>query len=446
MTELLSTRADSGRVQAGVIERVSWYPLAVLMAAMMVDHADRILLSALFPAIKAEFGLSDAALGTLQAGFIVISTAAAVPLGMVVDRTVRVRMIAWTTAGWSWAMILTGTAGSYATLLGSRMFLGIAEAGYVPAGFSLLSDYYPVRERGRVMGLFRAAGILAWVTIPIGGAIADAWGWRAAFFAYAIPGFLLALIIHRLPEPGRGHQDRAYHGVTEPAGSAGSEGSELAAMSLKSAFAAILRVRTVLVLLLGEFISTFFAAGLSIWWTTFLVRYHGMSLTEATSWTALFGVCGVIGVIGGGYLGDRLLSKGMPAGRLHVAVAAKLIAMVLLFPALAVDETWLFIVLMMPATLFLTAPSAPVNALLADVVHPDLRGRLASMNTITRAIGGASAPLLFGLASDAIGLRQAELALLPLLGVGAVVIWIFGGRYLSRDLSRMKRVLGGSEP
>lgn len=412
------------------------------MAVALVDQADRLLLSAIFPSIKEEFHLSDSRLGALSSAFIVVATLGALPFGVLVDRRKRTAIVAWGAAIWSTAMVFTGAASSYLTLFLSRMFLGAAESSYTPAGFSLLSDYYPVEERGRVMGQFRAATILAFASLPLGGVITDTWGWRTAFHVYAIPGFVIAVVAWRLNEPPRGARDIEHQGLDHA--EAGT-GSEYARMRTGRAIRAVLQVPTVRVILVGDLVSTFFTAGLTIWWTIFLVRYHDMSLTQATSWTAVFGLFGVTGVLVGGYLGDRLVGGGLAAGRLYVAAGAKVLCTPIMAAAIATDSTVLFIALMLPGAMCLTAPFAPLSALRADVVHPDMRGRLASVTAVLFAIGGAASPLLFGSLSDRLTLRTAELIVLPLLAVGGIYIWMAGPKHVERDLDRMRRQLAGDE-
>src|SRR6202035_5028671 len=73
---------------------------------------------------------------------------------------------------------------------------------------SLLSDYFPVRQRGRVMGIFFCAipvgSALGYV---VGGLVDKHYGWRMAFFVAGVPGLLLAALCLLLRDPPRGVQD-----------------------------------------------------------------------------------------------------------------------------------------------------------------------------------------------------------------------------------------------
>src|SRR4051794_1918812 len=421
--------------------RASRTPLVLLTAVLAVDQADRYLLSAVFPLLKDDFGLSDTQLGSLSAAFLLVATAGSVPFGILVDRTVRTRIAAWGAALWSVAMLATGLATSYPGLFLSRMGLGVAESSYTPASFSLLTDYYSVEERSRVLGIYQVGSVLGFAGLPLGGLIATHWGWRAAFDLYALAGFLVALLVWRLREPARGAADGLHAAVAVTDGGPAVARSPFAVMPTLPAFRYVLRTPSVTISLLTNALAVFFTSGLGIWATTFLVRYHHLSLTEATAATSLLAVGAIIGMLWGGRLGDRLVARGRPAGRVEVAAAAQVVGVLLLVPAFAVHGTAAMLVLFALGAVTLTMPNAPLAALRADVVHPDLRGRAAAVGAVLSAGAAAASPLVIGLLSDQIGLRGALLTILPLMGVGGVLLAIFGPSVVEPDRIRMQASL-----
>jgi MFS family permease len=411
-------------------------PLLLLTAVLAVDQADRYLLSSVFPLLKDDFGLSDGQLGSLSAAFLLVATAGSLPFGILVDRTIRTRVAAWGAALWSVAMLATGLATSYSGLFLSRMGLGVAESSYTPASFSLLTDYYSVEERSRVLGIYQVGSVLGFLGLPIGGFIATHWGWRAAFDLYALAGFVVALLVWRLPEPQRGVADglRAAIAATMPR-------SPFSNMPAGPAFRYVLRTPSVTISLLTNALAVFFTSGLGIWATTFLVRYHHLSLTKATAATSLLAVGAITGMIWGGRLGDRLVARGRLAGRVEVAAAAQIVGVVLLVPAFAVHSTAAMLVLFALGAVTLTMPNAPLAALRADVIHPDLRGRAAALQSVLYAGAAAASPLVIGLISDSIGLRGALLVVLPLMGVGGILLAVFGPSVVEPDRRRMQASL-----
>ena len=103
---------------------------------------------------------------------------------------------------------MSGCAGNFAALFAARAAVGVGEAAYVTIAPSLLSDYFPRSQRGRVMAIFFCAipvgSALGYV---VGGLIDVHFGWRVAFFVAGIPGLILALLCLKLADPPRGNQD-----------------------------------------------------------------------------------------------------------------------------------------------------------------------------------------------------------------------------------------------
>ena len=190
--------------------RSAGFGLAVLSFINLFSYLDRYVVSALAESLKhSNLGLSDANLGSLMSGFLIVYTLTAPIFGSLGDRRSRPRLIAFGVACWSFATALSGFAGSYLALFAARASVGVGEAAYVTIAPSLLSDYFPVRQRGRVMAIFFCAipvgSALGYV---VGGLVDKHYGWRSAFFVAGIPGLLLAALCLMLRDPPRGVQDR----------------------------------------------------------------------------------------------------------------------------------------------------------------------------------------------------------------------------------------------
>ena len=176
-----------------------WF--AVIWVIYLIDCADRFAISAVLPAIKEEFALSDTQLG-LMSGILFLGLAVlAVPCGLAVDRFSRKYMITLMTLVWSVATWSTGLAQSYGGLLAARVLVGAGEAGYNPAGYALIAAWYPQRLRGTMVGLFNMAQPLGvGMGLILAGHLAAQFGWRAVFGVLALPGIVLALVMLFAPD------------------------------------------------------------------------------------------------------------------------------------------------------------------------------------------------------------------------------------------------------
>ena len=127
-------------------------------------------------------------------------------------------MLAASIVLWSIASLLSAFAGSYSTLLLTRLLLGAVVATAGPAIASLTGDYFPAKERGKIYAYILGGEIGGnAVGFIVCGSVASAIDWRAAFVLLAIPGFFLARELYRtVPEPLRGGQSHLEPGVGGP--------------------------------------------------------------------------------------------------------------------------------------------------------------------------------------------------------------------------------------
>lgn len=201
----------------------AWWALTLVALAQAMSLLDRQILAILAPAIKADLKVGDAEMGLLYGTvFALFYALFSLPLGRLADGWVRTKLLALSIAFWSAATALGGAASSFGMLAVSRLGVGIGEGSVSPAGTSLIYDYWPRHRRGFVMAVLASAIALGLGGSLILGGVAASWwserfaaggaplglrGWQFAFLVAAIPGFVLAIALHRLPEPTRGAMD-----------------------------------------------------------------------------------------------------------------------------------------------------------------------------------------------------------------------------------------------
>jgi len=141
------------------------------------------------------------------------------------------------------ASLACGAAGSLAVLVAARAVQALGAAGGLVAAFALLDAGRP----GTGRRAWRAAAVLGIAAGPaLGGALTEAFDWRAIFLAQAPVGALAAVACLRAPEPP-GDAGTEAPGAAAPAG-APPRGAALAALALVAA--ALTGVLFLLVLLL----------------------------------------------------------------------------------------------------------------------------------------------------------------------------------------------------
>jgi MFS family permease len=440
------------------------YPLSylyLLMGVAAVESADRTILATVFEDVKRAFGVGDSKLGVLVAAYSIVGTIATIPMGFVSDRWNRVRLIVFGLVPWSLAMFWTGAATSFAMMFCARLLLGSVEATQGPSTPSLIGDYYPVSRRSRLMGVYQVGNLIGTLLgFAVAGVLATLFSWRMAFVVWGGMGMLTAAIVLRfLPEPARGVPDaldhlesrlRKMNGVEAAAPAmvpvgAGVEPASVdaelraavwdyRAIPARDAIREVMRIRTMWVLFLAASISEFLMSGLATWAVSFFRRYHGLTAAGAGGVTALLALGTAAGMIIGARLGDRMLLNGHPRQRIGISAVASVATMFVIIPAFASDSLALAVPFFLMTGFLIGVPMAPVGAVTLDIVVPHLRGRAFAVRSVLRVGMTAAAPAVFGVISDAQGLRSAILLLSPTLLVGGLLMLLAMSSY-ERDMA-----------
>lgn len=402
----------------------------VMLAVTAVDFSSRSTLAVVFDDIKAEFGVSDTALGLLVAAFSVVATLSAIPFGVLADRWRRTRLVALGLVPWGLAMIWQGVATSFAMLFVARMFLGTVEASNETASSSLIGDYYVVGRRARIMGLWRVGAVIgSGLGFAIAGVLASAFGWRWSFVGFGICGLACAFAVQRLlPEPERGVPDElhrveqhlAAHRRGEPPVDV-APAPPSTVMTFRYAVRTVLAIRTARVMLVAAAIGEFVFSGLGAWAATFFRRYHGLDAQQA----GLVNIVILVGVLAGAYvgsrLGDRMFAERNLRGRVLLGASCFSLSFAVGVPAFWVRSTVTSVVLLTLFGFFLYIPIPSLWAMWLDIIPAHLRGRAAGIAVLARSGLSSVAPVAIGVISDAAGLRVAFIVVMPALLLNGLI-------------------------
>lgn len=378
--------ADTRLHQPSRIAAASWYALAVLTFINVFGFMDRLALSILMEAIKADLHLSDEQLGLLSGfAFALFYAILGVPLARLADRSSRVKLISVCLALWSAMTALSGMARNYPQLFLARMGVGIGEAGCVPPAHSLIGDYFPREKRALGISIFNAgAAVGAAFGMFAIGAIADQLGWRSCLMIIGVLGLPLALLtIMTLRDP--------------PRPKAASTSNQNALAVIRS----LLRRRAFLHLAIAFSVGHISTNGISQWIPTYLIRSHHMSMAEVGAWIGgIAAASGTLGVLTGGLLAPRLLKRDLrwelwiPGCALAICLPAFII--MVLAPAV-------WVVLSMQVVIVFCSALASAVAITAvqSFAEPDRRATAVSLVLfLASLLGGGLGPYLIGLTSE----------------------------------------------
>lgn len=412
--------------------RHGWF--TVIWLIYLIDYADRFAISAVLPAIQQEFGLSDARLGLMSGALFIGLAVLAVPCGFAVDRYSRKYMITLMTLVWSAATWLTGLARSFGELVAARILVGAGEAGYNPAGYSLIAAWYPARLRGTMVGVFQMAQPLGIALgVLVAGHLAADYGWRAVFGVLAVPGIVLALLMLFAPDYKTRRLDTGAPSLVKP--------------GLAETLRFIAGNRTLQLIYLAQLPITVYIMSANIWGPTFFGRQFGLDLAAAARAMGVVMLFTGIGAVLGGWLSDRV-SRNRPRARIGVCLVY-LAGMLVLHMVALVGPRY---ELTLNATvacfaiggMFGTANWGTLVAAGLDQSPPQFRASVQSFLPMFQAIAAGLAGVLSGVLSGLMGLIDAMIMLCTVGMIGGAVLIVFALRSYDRDHQR-QHALGSFE-
>jgi MFS family permease len=176
-------------------KRYTNYIFILLFLLYMFDYVDRMVVTSLFPFLKADWNLSDTQCGALMSAVYMSIVLLTFPVSILIDRWSRRKTIGIMAVVWSFATVVCAFTKSFPQLFTARTFIGVGEAGYAPGGTAMIAGLYPQEKRSWMIGLWNASIPLgSAIGIALGGVIATHWGWRHAFGLVAIPGLIVAVL------------------------------------------------------------------------------------------------------------------------------------------------------------------------------------------------------------------------------------------------------------
>ncbi len=171
----------------------------------LLNYVDRYSFFAAGTKIQEALHIDDKWFGVLGVSFMIVYTLVSPAMGWMGDRYSRKLLLAGGVGLWSFATVFTAFSADFYHMFFWRALLGLGEASYGAIAPALIADLFPVKDRGRAMGVYYLAlpvgSALGYI---LGGTIAVRLGWQAVFFVVGLPGLLVALAGLVISEPERG--------------------------------------------------------------------------------------------------------------------------------------------------------------------------------------------------------------------------------------------------
>jgi MFS family permease len=439
-----ASRWSARQIRGEVVRRVGGAARArvvvVFGLVLALNGADTSTIGAIAPQLEHAFHghpIGPGSIGLLSAVSLLVGAIATLPVGFLVDRVKRIPMLAVSIVLWSIASLISAFAGSYGSLLLTRLLLGVVVATAGPAIASLTGDYFQARERGKIYA-YILGGEIAGTAFGfiVSSSVASAISWRAAFILLAIPGFFLARELYRtIPEPLRGGQSHLEHGEEDLVDAAARARAKLPddwlephdrptqvedvarqaarrlgaepdpdlvlhddprTLTLTDSIRYVMRIPTNVMMIISSSLGYFYFAGLQTFALLFVKGHYHVSQATSELVLALLVIGALIGTLISGWLADELVRRGYLNSRVWIPGVCYLAAGVLLIPGLVMTKLSPALWFDVAGASLISAANPPLDAARLDIMPAGLWGRAEGVRTFLRSLAQALAPLIFG--------------------------------------------------
>ncbi|TKI04346.1 MFS transporter [Martelella alba] len=384
---------------AGAVGRLRWGVVLILLLAAIVNYMDRANLSIANTTIAGEFGFSQTEMGLLLSAFLWPYALSNLPAGWLVDKFGPKRMFSWALCLWSACTVATAFVNGYSFFYGLRMLLGVAESPFFTSGIKITHRWFGENERGLPTAIINTGSQIAnAIAPPILTVLLLSFGWRGMFIGIGLLGLPLILAWWKFYRDPDAREDALIH--------AGHRSVSTAAeRQVKTDWGSLFHHKTTWFMIIGNFSIMFTIWVYLTWLPGYLEKSLGFSL-KATGWIASIPfLAGILGVLVGGMLSDRLVRRGtraITARKVPVVLGAALAAC-FVAPIPFVNSTPLAIALLAMGYFCSQMPQGALWTLATDIAPKDQVASLGAIQNFGGFLGAAMAPIVTGIILDATG-------------------------------------------
>jgi MFS transporter, ACS family, solute carrier family 17 (sodium-dependent inorganic phosphate cotransporter), other len=396
----------------------------LVFLACVLGYTDRVNIAVVAVAMKEQYGWSQTDKGIVLSAFFAGYLLFMPVTGFLAARLGGRRVLGWSVIAWSAFTLLTPLSASvsFATLVATRVLMGMGEAAMFPAAYELFGRWVPLAERSRATARL-ISGIPVGTLVGLSGSgwLVRSYGWPAAFYVFGALGLGWALVwfLRVADDPA---VDRR---LTE------AERSLLAASVAPAAAAAtpalyrrLLLSLPTLALCTAHFATTWNVYVLISWLPSYFrevqhLTIAGAGLYAAAPWLAMFVAANLAAA-----LSDRLVARGARVTRVRKffecsGLVVSALMLLLTREATSADAAVACLCVAMAATGWATAGFAPG---VLDVA-PRHSGVLYSFSNTFATIPGVVGVAIAGWLVDVTGTYSSVFALAAGVGLGGALLF-----------------------
>ena len=299
-----------------------WIVVGLLWVVALLNYMDRQMLSTMREAMQIDIAELESAVnfGRLMAIFLWIYGCISPFAGAIADRISRKWLIIGSLAVWSGVTLAMGFCTTYNQIYVLRALMGISEALYIPAGLSLIADYFTGSSRSLAVGIHMTGLYLGQAVGGFGATIAAAFSWQQTFLCFGIAGVAYAALLAIMLEDRRNEKSECGPDAPEPA----------AKEPVWKSFALIFSNISFWTILFFFAASSLPGWSTKNWLPTLFAESLGIPMSQAGPLSTItIAVSSFFGVLIGGSLSDNWVRKNI-RGRIYTSA----IGLAMMIPAL----------------------------------------------------------------------------------------------------------------
>jgi len=397
-----STRDPTGAPVEGRVRTVS-----LVVFSQVVHWLTIASIPLLLPLIREDLGISFTQAGLLSVAATLAYGLMQIPAGFLADRFGPGRPYFFGLFGWSAMCIAFGMVHTYWLALLTLLAAGAFRAMLFAPGLALLASWFPTERRATAMSLFMLGGFTGSILLALAGPfLAERYGWRSAFIAFAVLGIGAALL---------------YRAFAREKPRAQALRQIAPAEVLRLARYPIMWVCSGL-----QFVRFSVTTASNFWLPSLLVADRGLSVQTAGLVMAMSAALMAPSNTLGGYVSDRLRNPPLVIGSALAILActSALLAVVESIP--------LLLLIIAVNSIFLQFYFGPLFVVPMEALGPRFAGSATGFGNLFANIGGLTTAYALGVVKD-----QAGSFCWGFLGVSGVCL---AGVALAIVLARMRRV------
>ncbi len=379
-----------------MLKKKRWQLVLLLFLAGVINYLDRSALSVAAPLVTQDLKLSPSDLGLIFSSFFVGYAIFNFIGGWASDRLGGKRVFAVAMGVWSTFCALTAAATGFVSLLVIRVLFGVGEGPLSSTINKVVNNWFPHREAASAVG-FASCGTPLGGAIagPIVGLLAVAFGWRVAFVAIGVLGFVwLGAWIRLATETPREHPRITAEELREIEDDHAGPTADLHTQPLGFYLRQPVVLATGLAFFGYNYILFFFLT----WFPSYLTMAQHLSIKDMSIATVLPWVLGFCGLAAGGAVSDgifRRTGQALFARKLVLTVCLSIAAICVALAGL-VTTVYSALALMSGAVFFLYLTGSTYWAILQDTVRGENIGGVGGFIHMIANCAGIIGPAATG--------------------------------------------------